>query len=261
MTPFFAGSDDNRLVARYERLAGTPTAAAAVARMMYATDVRDVLPTISCPTLVVHSETHPIWPIEGARYLAEHIPGARMIELPGHSIGLTRPRFLELVEEFLTGEPHEPEVDRVLKTILFTDIVRSTERAAQLGDRRWKELLDEHDAATRRQLERFRGTEVKTTDDGFLAAFDGPARAVRCAEVIADQARDLGLETRAGVHTGECELRGDDLAGIAVHIGARVAALAGPGEVLVTSTVRDLVAGFGARVRRTRPSRAQGRSG
>lgn len=245
MAPFFAASDDNRLIARYERLAGTPTAAAAVSRMNYATDVRDVLPTITCRTLIVHNEAHPIWPIEGARYLAEHIPNARLIELPGRPTGLGASRFLELIEEFLTGERYEPEVDRVLKTVLFTDIVGSTDRQrrSEIGGGR-----NCSTSTTGRSAMRSRGsaeTEVKTTGDGFLAAFDGPARAIRCALAIGQAARRLGLEVRAGLHTGECEVRGHDPAGIAVHIGARVAALAGPGEVLATSTVRDLVAGSG----------------
>jgi class 3 adenylate cyclase len=220
----------------------------AVTRAMLATDVRQVLPTISAPTLVVHHAAHPIWPIEGARYLAEHIPGARLVELPGRPPNIVgedpeRAEFSGLIEEFLTGQRHEAEVDRVLKTILFTDIVGSTEHAARVGDHRWKELLDQHDRSTRDALERFQGREIKTTGDGFFAAFDGPARAIRCAQAIADHGHRNGLEIRAGLHTGECEPRGDDLSGIAVHIGARVASLAGPGEVLVTSTVRDLVAG------------------
>jgi class 3 adenylate cyclase len=240
--------EDRRATARLERLSGTPSAMLAVTRAMLATDVRQVLPTISAPTLVVHHAAHPIWPIEGARYLAEHIPGARLVELPGRPPNIVgedpeRAEFSGLIEEFLTGQRHEAEVDRVLKTILFTDIVGSTEHAARVGDHRWKELLDQHDRSTRDALERFQGREIKTTGDGFFAAFDGPARAIRCAQAIADHGHRNGLEIRAGLHTGECEPRGDDLSGIAVHIGARVASLAGPGEVLVTSTVRDLVAG------------------
>jgi class 3 adenylate cyclase len=185
------------------------------------------------------------------RYLAEHIEGARYVELPGafHLDGGPggEADSLAVIEEFLTGRPHQANVefDRVLKTILFTDIVGSTERAVEVGDQRWRELLDAHDRAVRRELERHRGVEVKTTGDGFLAAFDGPGRAVKCAQAVAGAARDFGLEVRSGLHTGECEVRGEDLAGIAVHIGARVAAIAGPGEVLVTSTVRDLVTGSG----------------
>ena len=248
--PAFGGvsDEDRRSVARLERLSGTPSAVLAVLRAMRATDVRQVLPTIAAPTLIVHHSAHPIWPVEGARYLGEHIPGARLIELPGQPPNIAgedadRAEFSGLIEEFVTGQRHEPEVDRVLKTILFTDIVGSTQQVARLGDRRWKELLDEHDRSTRHALERFQGRELNTTGDGFFAAFDGPARAIRCAQAIAGDARRIGLQVRAGVHTGECEPRGDDLAGIAVHIGARVAGLADPGEVLVTSTVRDLVAG------------------
>jgi class 3 adenylate cyclase len=245
MQGYMAAIADQTLVARYERLAGTPAASARLYRAYFDTDVRDVLGAIAAPTLIVHNTEHPTWPIEAARYLAEHIPGARLVELPGPPSAESAERLLQLVEEFLTGETHVSEVDRVLKTVVFTDIVGSTERAAEMGDRRWRELLDSHDLAIRRRLERFRGVEVKTTGDGFLAAFDGPARAIRCAQAITVDARELGLEVRCGVHTGECEVRGDDLAGIAVHIGARVAALAEPGEVLVTSTVRDLVAGSG----------------
>jgi class 3 adenylate cyclase len=182
------------------------------------------------------------------RYLAAHIRGAQLAEFPGaihlSARGADAP-LLDAVEQFLTGGLRAETPDRVLKTMLFTDIVDSTARAAQLGDRRWRTLLDAHDAAARAEIERARGQVVKTTGDGFLAAFDGPARAIRCAQAIANQARALGVEVRAGLHTGECEVRGDDLAGIAVHICARVAAIAGPGEVLTTATVRDLVAGAG----------------
>jgi class 3 adenylate cyclase/pimeloyl-ACP methyl ester carboxylesterase len=253
MSARFWGIDDEetrRRMARRETLAGTPRTVAAVFRTIYETDVRDVLDTIVAPTLVVHYAGHPIWPAEAMRYLAEHITDARYVEFPAapERFGEDLDQSIELVallEEQLTGVRPAPEPERVLKTVLFTDIVGSTEKAAEIGDRRWHELLDEHDAAIRRELERFRGQEVKATGDGFLAAFDGPARAIRCARAIADGAHGLGFEIRAGLHTGECELRGDDLAGIAVHTGARVASLAGPGEVLVTSTVRDLVAGSG----------------
>ena len=188
--------------------------------------------------------------IEQARYLAEKIQGARLVELPGddhaYSVGDADAIFGE-IEEFLTGARHDAEPDRVLATVLFTDIVRSTERAAELGDRRWRDLLEAYYSLARRQLGRFRGRELDTAGDGFFAAFDGPARAVRCAAAIRDGSRALSLDVRAGVHTGECELMGEKLGGIAVHIGARVAALASPGEVLVTSTVKDLVAGSGIR--------------
>jgi len=234
--------------AHLERLAGTPRAAAAMFRALYATDARSLLSTVRVPTLVLHDPENPLWPLAGAEHLAAGIPGARFElvrspPLPGQE-GLSE--MASVMEEFLTGtRPVDEVVDRVLKTVVFTDIVGATERAAALGDRRWRALLDAHDAATREELSRARGREIKTTGDGFLAAFDGPARAVRCAAAIVWRATTLGLNVRAGVHAGECEVRGDDLAGIAVHIGARVAALALPDEVLVTSTVRDLVAGSG----------------
>jgi class 3 adenylate cyclase/pimeloyl-ACP methyl ester carboxylesterase len=245
MEGFLADMGDRTLIGRYERLASTPAVAVRLYRAYFDTDVRDVLPSITAPTLVVHNELHARWPIAGARYIADRIPGARMVQLPGAPGAESIHDLFEQAEVFLAGDRVVTDVDRVLKTVLFTDIVGSTERAAGVGDRRWRELLDAHDAATRAQLARFGGVEVKTTGDGFLAAFDGPARAIRCAQAVAVEADRLGLQVRSGVHTGECEQRGDDLAGIAVHIGARVSALAGPGEVLVTSTVRDLVAGSG----------------
>ncbi|MBA2327567.1 MAG: alpha/beta fold hydrolase [Actinobacteria bacterium] len=239
-----------RRIAHMEALVGTPRPVAALFRTILDTDVRDIVETIATPTLVVCYPEHPFWPREGQHYLVENIEGARAFEFSGPigTLGDTPTEsaaLAELYEEHLTGVRPTPEPDRVLKTVLFTDIVGSTEKAAEVGDRRWHELLDAHDAAIRRELGRFRGQEVKATGDGFLAAFDGPARAIRCAQAISEGAQGLGLEIRAGLHTGECELRGDDLAGIAVHTGARVAALAGPSEVLVTSTVRDLVAGSG----------------
>jgi pimeloyl-ACP methyl ester carboxylesterase/class 3 adenylate cyclase len=243
--------ETSAFLARYERTAATPSMVREIMHRNCDIDVRSALPAINAPTLVMHRDHDNAVPFECGKYLADHIDGARFLELPGAwhlngSIG-GEVDALDAVEEFLTGRPHEEpiEIDRVLKTVVFTDIVRSTERAAELGDRRWRELLDAHDSTIRRELGRFRGDEVATTGDGFLAAFDGPGRAINCAQSIAERSRDLGLEIRAGVHTGECELRGNDLAGIAVHIGARVAALAGPGEVLVTSTVRDLVNGSG----------------
>ena len=242
--------ETRQLLARAERNCATPAMAVAALRFVGPMDVRHVLSSISAPTLVLHRSGDPPIPVEQGRYLAEHIPGARFVELAGdfHLSATGQDEdALDEIEEFLTGVRPEkvPAPDRVLKTVLFTDIVDSTARAASEGDRRWHELLDAHDVAIRKQLGRFRGDEVKTTGDGFLAAFDGPGRAINCAQEIATRSRELGLEIRAGLHTGECELRGDDLAGIAVHIGARVASLAGPGEVLVTSTVRDLVAGSG----------------
>jgi class 3 adenylate cyclase len=209
--------------------------------------VRALLPAIRVPTLVLHRsgdlDSHP----DEGRYIAERIPSARFVELPGddHFPSIDGDQIVDEVEEFLTGVRRGPEPDRILATVLFTDIVGSTEKATALGDRAWLQLRDDHHALVRRELDRFRGNEIDTAGDGFLASFDGPARAVRCASAITRGVRDLGLEVRAGVHTGECELAGGKLGGIAVHIGARVAGLAGPGEVLVSSTVRDLVAGSG----------------
>jgi class 3 adenylate cyclase len=234
-------------VGRFERMAGSPNSMKRLIAMNKQIDVRHVLPTISAPTLVIHRTGDRVVPVEHGRYYAQKISGAKYVELSGEDhwwwTGNDGDGIAEEVEEFLTGKRWQPEPERVLKTILFTDIVGSTEMAVQLGDRQWRELLDQHDATVREALERFRGVEIKTTGDGFLTAFDGPARAIRCAKTITHGAGRLNLGIRAGLHTGECELRGLDLAGIAVHIGARVAALAGPGETLVTSTVRDLVAG------------------
>jgi len=233
---------------RYQRMSVSPGAGAALLRINGLVDVRQVLPAIRVPTLVLHRRDDRFVAIEHGRYLATHIPGARLVELAGcdhlffagDTAGL-----LGEIAEFVTGVRAVVDVDRVLATVLFTDIVDSTTRAARVGDRAWRDVLDRHDALVRRQVERFRGRAVKSTGDGFLALFDGPARAVRCAAAITAAAEHLGLAVRAGVHTGECELRGDDVAGIAVHTGARVAALAQPGEVLVSSTVRDLVHGSG----------------
>jgi class 3 adenylate cyclase len=234
---------------RYERLSASPGAAASLFQMMAEMDIRDILPNIQAPTLVIHRTDHPAVPIDGARYLAEHIPGARFVELPGTDALPYTPTggddVLDEVEEFLTGVRPGTPSDRVLATVLFTDIVDSTKRASDLGDAAWRELLDRHDATVRRQLERYRGTEVKTVGDGFLATFDGPARAIQCALAVRENLQPLGLDVRAGIHTGEIERRGDDVGGIAVHIGARVAALADAGEVLASSTVKDLVVGSG----------------
>jgi class 3 adenylate cyclase len=243
--------ETSAFVARYERSAATPNMVREILRRNCDIDVRSALPAVTAPTLVVHRRGDYVVPFECGEYLAREMMGARLLELPGvwHMNGSDggEDDALDAIEEFLTGRRHEPAVlvDRVLKTVLFTDIVESTARAATEGDRRWRGLLDAHDTTIRHELGRFRGEEVQTTGDGFFAAFDGPGRAINCAQAIATRSRDLGLEIRAGVHTGECELRDNGLAGIAVHIGARVAALAGPGEVLVTSTVRDLVAGSG----------------
>jgi class 3 adenylate cyclase/pimeloyl-ACP methyl ester carboxylesterase len=237
--------------ARYERMSNSPAGAAAYHRMNYLIDISDIISTIRVPTLVIHRTDDTVISVEGGRFLATHIPGARYLEFPGIDhlpfIGDNAGDIGDAIEEFLTGSRPPVAVDRVLSTVLFTDIVGSTEKAATLGDHRWHDLLDHHHAAIRRSLSRFRGREIKTTGDGVLATFDGPARGVRCACAIADEIRPLGIEVRAGLHTGECEMIGDDVGGIAVHIGARVAALAGAGEVLVSGTVRDLVAGSGLR--------------
>jgi len=234
--------------ARMERLAASPRTLALMMPLLSELDVRAVLPTIRVPTLVVHHAEDAIIPPAKGRYIAEHIPGAKYVELPGrnmyHSVEPWRASFQEIAE-FLTGHQAEVADDRVLATVLFTDIVDSTRRAAEIGDRDWHALLDAHDAVVRAQLVRFRGREVNTSGDGFLATFDGPQRAIRCAMAIRDAVRSLGIEVRAGLHTGECEVRGDDIGGIGVHIGARVSALAGPNDVLVSSTLRDLVIGSG----------------
>jgi pimeloyl-ACP methyl ester carboxylesterase len=233
--------------ARYLRSSASPAAAAALMRMNSEVDVRSVLPGIAVPTLVVHRSGDRRFGAGGARWLAEQIPGARYVELPGadHLVWADPEPIVDLVEEFVTGVPPAEVPDRVLVTVLFTDIVGSTEAAAAVGDEAWRRLLDRHDELVRRYLERYRGREVKSTGDGFLAVFDGPARAVRCAEAIAEAVVALGLEVRAGLHTGEVELRGDDVGGVAVHACARIASLAGAGEVLVSRTVRDLTAGSG----------------
>ena len=236
--------------ARYGRMSASPGAALALYRMNIRMDVRNILASIHVPTLVLHrAGDRMIYPQAG-RYLADHIPGAKYVELPGEDhlawVG-DRDAIVGEIEEFLTGARHEPESDRVLATVLFTDIVNSTVKAAELGDQAWKELLARHDEAVRRQVERFRGREIKTAGDSFLVTFDGPARAVRCAWTIIDGVHQLGLEVRAGIHTGEIELIGQDIGGIGVHIAARVSSMAAGGELLVSSTVRDLVAGSGIR--------------
>ncbi len=225
--------------------AATPGAAESFMRMAFDIDVRSVVPTISVPTLIVHRPDDSVCHVENGRFLARHIPGAVYVELPGgdHAPWAAGNAIVAEIREFLTGvrEPAEPE--RVLATMVFTDIVGSTERAAALGDERWRALLDSHDRVVRDELRRFRGREVNTTGDGFVASFDGTARALRAAQAIRDATRRLGIDLLLGVHTGECEVRGGDLAGLAVHIAARVSALAGPGEVLLSLTVKDLVAG------------------
>jgi class 3 adenylate cyclase len=232
----------------YQRLAASPGAAVAVMQMNKEIDVRSILSAIRVPTLVAHRTGDRVIRVEQGRFLAEHVPGARLVELAGvdHAPWAgNMDAILDEVEEFLTGDRHAPETDRVLATVLFTDIVGSTERAAALGDRKWRDLLEGYYALARRELARFRGREVDTAGDGFFASFDGPARGIRCGAAIAAGVRPLGIEVRAGLHTGECEVIGDKVGGIAVHIGARVAGLAKPGEVLVSNTVKDLVAGSG----------------
>ncbi len=239
-----------RAWARHERQCASPSAFIALQRMNREIDVRPILPTIRVPTLVLHRNGDPTVHVDRGRYLAEQIPDAKFVELPGPDhlpwIG-DSDRVADEVEEFLTGSRGEVEIDRVLATVLFTDIVDSTKRAAELGDRQWRALLDRHDEAVRQQLARFRGHEVKNLGDGFMATFDGPARAVRCASAIAEMMQPLGISVRSGLHTGEIELKRDDIGGIAVHIAARVAAMAESGQTLVSSTVRDLVADSGLR--------------
>jgi class 3 adenylate cyclase len=234
--------------ARQERMAASPGTVALMIPLVSELDVQAVLPTIRVPTLVVQHTDDPRIPPAWGKNVADHIPGAKYVELPGrnmyHFVEPWRESFQEIYE-FLTGHQAEVADDRVLATVLFTDIVDSTRRAAEIGDRDWHALLDAHDAVVRSQLSRFRGREVNTSGDGFLAMFDGPQRAIRCAMAIRDAVQSLGIQVRAGLHTGECEIRGDDIGGIGVHIGARVSALAGPNEVLVSSTLRDLVIGSG----------------
>jgi class 3 adenylate cyclase len=247
-----AGAPDSpavdELFSRFERNAATPAAAQSVLRRTYNVDGRPIRAAIGVPTLLVAHRDDPIVPIDVVRATAAGIYGARLVETdsPGHwSWDIDERSDLDVIEEFLTGSTHARVSDRALVTVLYTDIVGSTERAVMLGDQRWLRLLDEHDALTRRELRRFHGREVNTTGDGFVAAFDGPARAVQCGQAIVDGATVLGLQLRAGLHTGECEVRGDDLAGITMHVGARVAAQARSGEVLVSGMVRDLVDGSG----------------
>jgi class 3 adenylate cyclase/pimeloyl-ACP methyl ester carboxylesterase len=254
--PVFGPSvaNDDRFVqwyGRLERQSASPAAALALMRMNSQIDVRPLLESVRVPTLVIYRGGEYFAHVEGSRYLAEHIPGAKQVELPGNDflpwVG-DQDALLDEIEEFLTGaRVGGHSSDRVLATVLFTDIMGSTEKAAELGDRRWRNLLDDYYDAARREIERSRGRMVKTLGDGILATFDGPARAVRCASVLRQTVEHLGIRIRTGLHTGECERMGDDVGGIAVHIGARVAAQAAPDEVLVSSTVKDLVAGSGLR--------------
>ena len=251
--PMFAPSRQNDLAlqqwwGRFERLDASPAAAIAVMQMLTQIDVSDILSSVHVPTLVIHCTGDPLINVESGRFLADHIPGARLLELPGHDhLFFIHEQIGDAMEEFLTGSISAAESDRVLATVLFTDIVGSTARAEQLGDQRWHNLLDAHHTTVRRELARSRGKEVKSLGDGFLATFDGPARAVRCACAIAEAVGPLDIQVRSGLHTGEIEIADHDVQGIAVHIASRVSALAGPGEVLVSRTVKDLVAGSGLR--------------
>ncbi len=226
--------------------AASPSMARAFIKAIRAGDVRDRLDRVAAPTLVLHRDNPSFSPVGHAHYLADHIPGSRLVELPGEDVlywvGDTGP-MLDEIEEFITGVRGGSDVERLLTTIVFTDIVGSTERAALLGDHRWRDLLDNHDALVRHELQRFAGREVNTAGDGFVATFSSPSAAIACADAIVDSVRVLGIDLRVGIHAGEVEVRGKDVAGMAVHIGARVAALAGPGEVLVSSTLRDIVTG------------------
>jgi class 3 adenylate cyclase/pimeloyl-ACP methyl ester carboxylesterase len=232
--------------AKYLRLSASPSSVIDIFRMNRGIDVRSVLPAIHLPTLVLHRKGDRTINIEEGRYLAQHIPGARLVELDGDDhlwwVGNSDAIVSEIIE-FLTGEPQMSEPDRILSTVLFTDIVDSTKRAADLGDRRWRDVLDRHNAVIRGEISRFRGHDIKSTGDGFLATFDGPARAIRCALACRDDLRDLGIEMRAGLHAGEIELMKDDVSGIAVHIAARVLEMANANEICVSGTVKDLVVG------------------
>lgn len=234
---------------KLERLAASPRTATQLFRMHSDVDVRPVLPTIQAPTLVLDRPADTWIDSRHSRYLAEHIPGARLVELPGeHTLpfGPGQDELVDEIQEFLTGARQAPDPERILATVMFSDIVESTRRAAELGDRRWRRLLEAIDGNIETELGRHRGRAVKKMGDGLLATFDGPARAIQCAAAIRDGARNgYGLEVRSGLHTGEIELLGNDVGGIAVHIGARVGALAAPGEVLVSNTVKDLVVGSG----------------
>jgi pimeloyl-ACP methyl ester carboxylesterase len=251
--PSFADSEENRQAfARFMRMAASPAAAAALLRMFWSIDVSPILPTIHVPTLILHRAHERAIGVSHSRYMAERIPGAKYVQMPGNDHLLfagDHEATVGEIEEFLTGARHPREPDRVLASVLFVDIVGSTERAAALGDQGWCNLLDRHQRTVRKELARFRGREVDTAGDGFFATFDGPARAIRCASSIRDAVYGLGIDIRAGVHTGECELMADKVAGIAVHIGARVMAQAGAGEVLVSGTTKDLVVGSGIQFR------------
>lgn len=246
--PSRAGDERLRQFAgRLQVESASPHDAVAFMRMAFEIDIRDIVPSVSAPTLILHRTDDKVCHVENARWLARNVEGSHYVELAGadHLPWIDGDDILDEMQEFLTGvrEPAEPE--RMLATVLFTDIVGSTDRARELGDRRWRDLLERHNEIVRRDLERFRGVEIDTAGDGFFATFDGPARAIRCARSIVENVRGVGLDVRSGLHTGECELSAGSVRGIAVHTGARVASLAAPGEVLVSSTVKDLVAGSG----------------
>jgi class 3 adenylate cyclase len=235
-----------RWFAKWQRASTSPRVAQAFLRALAEVDVRPVLPLVQAPTLVLHRRGFELVPIAHGRYLAEHIKEAKLVELPGADVDLmweTPQLALDEVEEFLTGLRRTAEPSRILATVLFSDIVGSTERAVRLGDRRWRELLEVHDELAGRLVEQFHGQLVKTTGDGILATFDGPGRAIRCAAALRDELGGIDLQIRVGLHTGEIELRDGDIGGIAVHIAARVMAAAGPREILASSTVHDLVVG------------------
>jgi class 3 adenylate cyclase len=244
--PSVADNEESRqYMGRFERTSGSPATMRAMLDTLVDMDVRDVLPTISVPTLVVHASDDTCVPIGNGRWLAEHIENSRFVEISGEHIIFDMDTFADEVERFLTGRRQAPATDRVLSTVMFSDIVGSTRHAAEVGDRQWRRVLDQHDTVARREVEAYRGKVVKTTGDGVLATFDGPARAVSCGCELRDRLRALGIEVRVGLHTGEIELRDEDVGGIAVHIAARVAAVADDGEVFVSRTVTDLVAGSG----------------
>lgn len=249
LAPELADDDQFRQwYGHFERLAASPGMALAAQRMVFDLDVRDVLGAVQCPTLILHRQGDPLITVEHGRYLAEHLEGAEYVELEGDGHAYwsgDSDRLLAEIQGFVTGAPGKADPDRVLATVLFTDIVGSTQRATELGDQRWAALLGDHDQIARREFTRFRGHEIDSAGDGFLATFDGPARAIRCAASIRNALKALGLEIRAGLHTGEVETRGKAIMGIGVHIGARVMARAAAGEILVSRTVVDLVAGSG----------------
>ena len=236
---------------KFERLGGSPGAVETLMRMNSQIDITDILPSVNVPTLIIHRRDDVTVDVEAGRLLSERIPNAKYVELSGVDhlpmVGENSNQILDEMAQFLTGELRPIETERILATVLFTDIVDSTKRTAELGDRRWRDLLERHHSLLRGELNRFRGREVDTAGDGFFATFDGPARAIRCACAIQEAVAKIGLTIRAGLHTGECEMMADKIGGIAVHIGARVMGKAGPGEILVSSTVKDLVAGSGLR--------------